>query len=1173
LGEVINVTVTSTSSVASTPHIRTLLHPNDSRQNLVAVLDQETGDTGIPSASLAVKYGSGSLNWAFIGFKCQCADFPSAIFSQGAFVYDVQNQGGFWLNEGETVIVQVIRGPGQGESRKMVFSKAANTFTTVDKNFTSLAPSSKIAIWRDVMNALPTREASAPPYFVLGVGKNTWLPTVTSGSSGSLYPYRSSHAVVGNSVNTGSDIPLSAYADTSKFLVFVDGRQLSSNQFSATAGSIVTTVAALVSIDVIAFEFIQDTGSSIYFYEAVYDGDSHTTEFQLPIIPNSVDEVMVFDNYKLAPPSEYVLNGSLIIFNNYAPTGRVDLVPFTMYQELGVRSSMVRDKFRATGQEVEFSCTGVFGLRKDTLFTVDGSYIEKDRYTVDANRLILGADLIVPSGSDVEIINFAGQPVDLESQPTGTNTGPVWVDPAGVDASGKSRLMTRAEVEALYMPLRGPHVSWDNLTPHLKSILACPLIKLLGLITGTIKAELNNATVNVDDQSVAAKWGFAPVKMAVDENIIPVLNYAAIGSSVMLDIPVSFNFFDLLAQHIRNDLGVSSFSIKGVEKNVKYVVDNISVTNVTFDAKTRANMPGAPLDTAWVINKFYPIGNNTSNVQRGGTYGPLVLLSTEGEWWCSIYGRGGRDFGNPGISTVSITSTDDATFRHFVHTVNYGGNVYTIRLARRLVIIDHNVQFLYDEGTGGAPYVAQLFARVYASLKYNDVDINKVIVSMNAVVTGWAPNYGIQAGDCVAQQFVSFSYACRNGTVVAGQQYPAAAGYTAGLTYGVEVYDTNMQTGDAKVVVYLTSGSIGYSQFGVDLMLNAVKLPTSYTVYPGMHVNPDGSVNPVFNNTDLFDSCCWTGVTFSATPDCTSETLPLPLVIDPAIASVVISPTSLSTTDTYHITVTGVVPGAIIGWESSDTPGSITIEGKADSVGSFTYTGIPLGVPRPLSLKVYVDGIHLSTIGAVVSSNGITSAHAAVEFVVNGSFTIPANVFSLTVEELGAGGGGGGGDHNYGGVGGSKGQYVYSTVAVVPGEVMSIVIGVGGYAGLGCLLNSTGANNGTSGTNTVLKHQDGTSALIAAGGLGGNSAAHFGIGTNGQSSEMGIGGAGGSSGVPTYDSGTGLLLNYSSPGPGGNAGGYGAAGGGGGSSARDIAEAILGAPGGLGSKGWMRITY
>lgn len=98
------------------------------------------------------------------------------------------------------------------------------------------------------------------------------------------------------------------------------------------------------------------------------------------------------------------------------------------------------------------------------------------------------------------------------------------------------------------------------------------------------------------------------------------------------------------------------------------------------------------------------------------------------------------------------------------------------------------------------------------------------------------------------------------------------------------------------------------------------------------------------------------------------------------------------------------------------------------------------------------------------------------------SFTVPAGVYNLTSALLsGAGGGGGGsvfsGDSHGAANGGSGGYYSGQTIAVTPGETLTINVGAGGA---GATSNNTGA---TGGTTSLLR---GATVLYSAtGGTGG----------------------------------------------------------------------------------------
>jgi hypothetical protein len=97
------------------------------------------------------------------------------------------------------------------------------------------------------------------------------------------------------------------------------------------------------------------------------------------------------------------------------------------------------------------------------------------------------------------------------------------------------------------------------------------------------------------------------------------------------------------------------------------------------------------------------------------------------------------------------------------------------------------------------------------------------------------------------------------------------------------------------------------------------------------------------------------------------------------------------------------------------------------------------------------------------------------------SFTVPAGIYWIFAELVGAGGGGSGGQ---GGVtwssgGGGSGGYASGWIAVVPGQVISLVVGfggngasngngavggVGGTTSIGSFMQATGGNGGTGGT-------------------------------------------------------------------------------------------------------------
>lgn len=111
------------------------------------------------------------------------------------------------------------------------------------------------------------------------------------------------------------------------------------------------------------------------------------------------------------------------------------------------------------------------------------------------------------------------------------------------------------------------------------------------------------------------------------------------------------------------------------------------------------------------------------------------------------------------------------------------------------------------------------------------------------------------------------------------------------------------------------------------------------------------------------------------------------------------------------------------------------------------------------------------------------------------SFTVPNGIYSITVSVYGAGGGAGSiyfcGDGWVGGGGSSGGYLTNQTVAVTPGESLSVVVGTGGpggFVGGSC----QAGQNGTAGGSTYVARGV-TNLVIATGGGGGG----VGLGSNG----------------------------------------------------------------------------
>lgn len=169
-------------------------------------------------------------------------------------------------------------------------------------------------------------------------------------------------------------------------------------------------------------------------------------------------------------------------------------------------------------------------------------------------------------------------------------------------------------------------------------------------------------------------------------------------------------------------------------------------------------------------------------------------------------------------------------------------------------------------------------------------------------------------------------------------------------------------------------------------------------------------------------------------------------------------------------------------------------------------------------------------------------------FTSSGNFTVPANVFKLTVHGGGGGAGGGGGNSaGSGGGGGGAGRWDTHTFNVTPGDVLSVVCGNAGGG-------SSSNVDGTDGNASSIQEVSAGTIHYFAGGGGGRSQAHGGVGGQG-GGQTANGSSNGGKGAPGHnDPSSGALVNSSST---VNCGGGGGADGAGGTAGNGAAGIVI----------------
>ena len=228
---------------------------------------------------------------------------------------------------------------------------------------------------------------------------------------------------------------------------------------------------------------------------------------------------------------------------------------------------------------------------------------------------------------------------------------------------------------------------------------------------------------------------------------------------------------------------------------------------------------------------------------------------------------------------------------------------------------------------------------------------------------------------------------------------------------------------------------------------------------------------------------------------------------------------------------------------------------------------VPLGPTRKTYLLgggggaaagYYQPGVQFAGRGVAGAGDGATGSDPAIQWTVAGtySFTVPRNVRSIRVKGVGGGGSGGGGGA-YGNGGGGSGGFIEDTsVNVLPGQPVTVIVGRGGA-------NGPGGDTVIQFTFQTIVLTGGKQASAYTGGAGG-----FPNGSQGEQGKIG-------DSAPWY-SGSGASSPYGQGGQGANTssksqtpgnGQTGAGGGGGWSNSTGTVN------GGLGGPGFVRLEW
>lgn len=443
LGEIASVNVGNSNSLPVVSAIRRLPAPIDSDHSVVAALDGITNPYGSPSSNLAVRSGPGLTHWSFVGhtriYHSKPTLVPDIGLNKSTFV-TTPEEGGFWLNNNEIVIAQITSGLGSGESRRMKYSASTSTFTVIDAPFSGINDTSTVAIWRSDANQLPARVPSIPEYMVLGHGLNSWRRVDPIPSTFYTYEAVYCYGTLNESSQFGNFKIEPQSADVLAF-VYAGGQLIPEGQFSLSWN--IATVfgrGAGTPIDILLFKRVVSTtgaGGLLTSYEAGSFGDGQTKRFHFSIVPKSTDWVCVFIDDLFIPKSAYAFYETSVVLHAAPVDGaRVKILQFSTQDDTSGSCNTYRTFRQLSPGDTEVHLPYPIRDKSASVVFIDNKYYAKTKYETLTNILKILEPPTFPGGASyIDIYTFVPDALETDTPVSfsGTNSGPQWVDPAGLE--------------------------------------------------------------------------------------------------------------------------------------------------------------------------------------------------------------------------------------------------------------------------------------------------------------------------------------------------------------------------------------------------------------------------------------------------------------------------------------------------------------------------------------------------------------------------------------------------------------------------------------------------------------------------------------------------------------------------------------------------------------------
>ncbi len=442
----IDVTLSEFGSIPSVPTVEDLPSPVNAIANAVGVQTLEWSLDGNAVPGIAQKFGPGGAHWGFSGY--------TRIFNGEVGYENVYDETEFKqpdaselgnVQAGDVVVVQVIQGPGAGETRIFDATQNGDNIAYIAKGtgFSALSDTSVISIWYPRSGnygatSLSWLNEEVPSNYVLerGVTSPRWVPPLkASGNGSTLYhppgTLKMSAYVTEPEDAAGSrtfvlyqkdlsqvqsqkaQIHYYSHAKNNNYaMVALGGVTQHREAFEITENAIEFSedLPSETQIDARLFTLTPSTGALLNIRYAEYIADGNQTEFDIPVVGEekitSSSQCLVYVDPFLQSINNYVIDedNQKIVFTTAPAQGLLVEINAFITQEVRGYATHVHTQNYVTKDLTRVLQLPFSPQDKGLVFVSEqGLHANRSLYDIVDDRLIFRRDIDANQEIEVQI--------------------------------------------------------------------------------------------------------------------------------------------------------------------------------------------------------------------------------------------------------------------------------------------------------------------------------------------------------------------------------------------------------------------------------------------------------------------------------------------------------------------------------------------------------------------------------------------------------------------------------------------------------------------------------------------------------------------------------------------------------------------------------------------------